>query len=78
MVGSELELVKQISGLEKRVTVSPLQERKRVIEQFPEMRKLNDEEQLRGLLKSAREKFGQGTKDPFPFNPEAFTRKKSD
>lgn len=66
------------SGHPLQVTAShTLQERKRLRQNHPDMNKLNDEQQLKDLLKQAREKLGP-PKDPFPFNPDAFTAKKSD
>lgn len=57
------------------------EERKRVLAQFPNTDKLGDEQQLRDLLKQARVKFSQSSPAQqgfYSFNPDAFSRKKSD
>lgn len=58
------------------------EERQRVRETFPESSRLSDDLQLGDVLQKAREKFGQKSSrrsnDPFPFDPDAFSSKKSD
>ncbi len=53
------------------------EERKRLREKYHSGEvNLQDEKDLRRILTEARAKFGQ-KEDPFPFNPEAFSQKKS-
>ena len=72
---------KKVIKYSLQATIShTLQERKRLRETHPDMSKLNDEQQLRDLLKQARDKFGKDpeSREPYPFNPDAFRAKKSD